>query len=310
MTRVIFMGTPNFSVPILEMLIENYNVVGVVTQPDKEVGRKRVLTPSPIKQVALKNNIPVLTPRKVRVEYQEILNLKPDIIITCAYGQIIPKEILNFPKHGCINVHASLLPEYRGGAPIQRCIMNGEVKTGITIMYMNEGMDTGDIIDKSELIIENNDNYKSLSEKLSSLGTNLLKKVLPNILSNNITRIKQNEEEATYAHIIKREDEKLDFNKKSLEIYNHIRGLSDEPGAYAILDGKVVKIYSSRLSDHVHIGSKNGEIVKIYDDGIGISTADTEIVITSIKMEGKTRVSVKDYLNGKDKNKLLGKIFN
>lgn len=310
MTRVIFMGTPNFSVPILEMLIENYNVVGVVTQPDKEVGRKRVLTPSPIKQVALKNNIPVLTPRKVRVEYQEILNLKPDIIITCAYGQIIPKEILNFPKHGCINVHASLLPEYRGGAPIQRCIMNGEVKTGITIMYMNEGMDTGDIIDKSELIIENNDNYKSLSEKLSSLGTDLLKKVLPNILSNNITRIKQNEEEATYAHIIKREDEKLDFNKKSLEIYNHIRGLSDEPGAYAILDGKVVKIYSSRLSDHVHIGSKNGEIVKIYDDGIGISTADTEIVITSIKMEGKTRVSVKDYLNGKDKNRLLGKIFN
>ena len=310
MTRVIFMGTPNFSVPILEMLIENYNVVGVVTQPDKEVGRKRVLTPSPIKQVALKNNIPVLTPRKVRVEYQEILNLKPDIIITCAYGQIIPKEILNFPKHGCINVHASLLPEYRGGAPIQRCIMNGEVKTGITIMYMNEGMDTGDIIDKSELIIENNDNYKSLSEKLSSLGTDLLKKVLPNILSNNITRIKQNEEEATYAHIIKREDEKLDFNKKSLEIYNHIRGLSDEPGAYAILDGKVVKIYSSRLSDHVHIGSKNGEIVKIYDDGIGISTADTEIVITSIKMEGKTRVSVKDYLNGKDRNRLLGKIFN
>lgn len=310
MTRVIFMGTPNFSVPILEMLIENYNVVGVVTQPDKEVGRKRVLTPSPIKQVALKNNIPVLTPRKVRVEYQEILNLKPDIIITCAYGQIIPKEILNFPKHGCINVHASLLPEYRGGAPIQRCIMNGEVKTGITIMYMNEGMDTGDIIDKSELIIENNDNYKSLSEKLSYLGTDLLKKVLPNILSNNITRIKQNEEEATYAHIIKREDEKLDFNKKSLEIYNHIRGLSDEPGAYAILDGKVVKIYSSRLSDHVHIGSKNGEIVKIYDDGIGISTADTEIVITSIKMEGKTRVSVKDYLNGKDKNSLVGKIFN
>ena len=310
MTRVIFMGTPEFSVPILEMLINNYDVVAVVTQPDKEVGRKRILTPSPIKEVALKNGIPVLTPRRIREEFEDVLNFNPDIVVTCAYGQIVPSAILNYPKFGCINVHASLLPKYRGGAPIQRCIMNGEEKTGITIMYMNEGLDTGDMIEKEELLIKKEDNYTTLNDKLSNLGTSLLKKVLPKILDNKIERTKQDDSDASYAPIIKREDEKIDFNKKSFEIHNHIRGLSDVPGAYALLDGKVVKIYSSRISDHVHADSKNGEIVKVYDDGIGISTADTEIVITSIKMEGKNRVSVREYLNGKDKNSLLGKVFN
>lgn len=163
------MGTPEFSVPVLEMLINNYNVVGVVTQPDRLVGRKRILTPSPIKQLALQHDIPVATLEKVRLQYQEVLDFNPDIIVTCAYGQIIPNEILNYPKFGCINVHASLLPEYRGGAPIQRAIMNGEIKTGITIMYMNEGMDTGDIIDKEELIIGNDDNFDKVSENLSNI---------------------------------------------------------------------------------------------------------------------------------------------
>ncbi len=303
------MGTPEFSVPILKMLIKNYNVVGVVTQPDREVGRKKVLTPSPIKQTAMEFNIPVITPEKLRIEYEKVLAFKPDIIVTCAYGQILPNEILNYPKYGCINVHASLLPKYRGGAPIQRAIMNGEVKTGITIMYMNEGMDTGDMIEKKELIIENHDNYDEVSKKLSVIGTDLLEDVLPKVIKGKIKRTIQDNEDATYAPIIKREDEKLDFNKTTFEIYNHIRALSTTPGAYAILDNKVVKIYSSRMSDHIHPNKKNGEIVKIYDDGIGISTSDSEIVITDIKIEGKNKMSVKQYLNGKNADELLGKIF-
>ena len=307
--KIVFMGTPEFSVPILKMLIKNYNVVGVVTQPDREVGRKKVLTPSPIKQTAMEFNIPVITPEKLRIEYEKVLAFKPDIIVTCAYGQILPNEILNYPKYGCINVHASLLPKYRGGAPIQRAIMNGEVKTGITIMYMNEGMDTGDMIEKKELIIENHDNYDEVSKKLSVIGTDLLEDVLPKVIKGKIKRTIQDNEEATYAPIIKREDEKLDFNKTTFEIYNHIRALSTTPGAYAILDKKVVKIYSSRMSDHIHPNKKNGEIVKIYDDGIGISTSDSEIVITDIKIEGKNKMSVKQYLNGKNADELLGKIF-
>lgn len=303
------MGTPEFSVPILDMLIKNYNVVGVVTQPDKEIGRKRILTPSPIKVLALENNIEVVTPRRLKDEIDSVLAFQPDIIITCAYGQIVPVDILNYPKYGCINVHASLLPKYRGGAPIQRAIMNGEVKTGVTIMYMNAGLDTGDMIAKKELIIGNNDNYDVVSDNLRIVGRDLLEEVLPDILKGNIKREVQSNDEATYASIITRDDEKIDFNKTTFEIYNHIRGLSTTPSAYAMLDGKVVKIYSSRMSDHIHLNKRCGEIVKIYKDGIGISTKDSEIVITDIKMEGKKRVSVKEFLNGKKEEDLLGKVF-
>lgn len=308
--KVVFMGTPEFSVPILKMLIDNYNVVGVVTQPDKEVGRKRILTPSPIKSIAVENDILVLTPSKLKLEYEKVLELKPDLIVTCAFGQLVPVEILNYPKYGCINVHASLLPKYRGGAPIQRSIMNGEEKTGITIMYMNEGLDTGDMIEKREVIIEYDDNYESLSNKLMKVGEELLKETLPKIISGKINREIQDSSKAINAPIITRGDEKLDFNKTSFELRNHIRALSPMPGAYATLDGKNIKIYNSRISDHVYIEKKNGEIVKVYNDGIGISTSDSELIITDIKIEGKNRMSVKQFLNGKNKDDLLGKIFN
>lgn len=158
--KVVFMGTPEFAVPILKSLIDVYDVIGVVTQPDKEVGRNKVLTPSPIKKEALNNGIKVFQPRRIRKEYEDIINLKPDIIITCAYGQIIPSIILNLPRLGCINVHASLLPELRGGAPLQRAIMNGYKETGITIMYMDEKMDTGDIISQEKIAITNEDSGK------------------------------------------------------------------------------------------------------------------------------------------------------
>ena len=304
------MGTPEFSLPVLTGLIENYDVIGVVTQPDKEVGRNHEVRFSPIKELALKHNIKVIQPIKIRNEYEEIVNLKPDMIVTCAYGQIIPKVLLDLPKYGCINVHASLLPKYRGGAPLHRAVINGESKTGITIMHMDEGMDTGDIISAREIIIENSDTVGTVHDKLSVLGKELLLDTIPSIVDGTSQRIKQNNDEATFAPVIKREDELLDFNKTSREIYNKIRGLNPFPVSYAILDGKVMKIYSSRIKENVYTTKRNGEIVRIYDDGIGVSTGDSEIILTEIKPEGKRKMSVKDYLNGIDRDSLVGKVFN
>lgn len=300
--RVIFMGTPIFSVPILEGLIENYNVIAVVTQPDKPVGRGGKISISPIKELALKNNIKVLQPIKIREDYQNIIDLKPDIIITAAYGQIIPKILLDYPKYGCINVHASLLPKLRGGAPIHHAIIDGYDKTGITIMYMNEGMDTGDIISTKEVSISNTDTMSILHDKLSIIGKNLLLDTLPNIISGNITRIKQNDSIATYAYNIKKEEEKIDFNNTKLNIYNQIRGLNSYPGAYALLDNKRIKIYNGYLTDNKY-DLDNGCITNIYKGGIGIKVSDGEIVITDIQLEGKKRMLVSSI----DKNSFKGK---
>ena len=308
--KVVFMGTPEFSVPVLEGLIDNYNVIGVVTQPDKEVGRKKEIKFSPIKEVALKNNIKVLQPEKIRKEYEDILALKPDVIITCAYGQIIPKEILDYPKYGCINVHASLLPKLRGGAPIHHAIIDGYSKTGITIMYMDVNMDTGDIISQDEIEIDEDMNVGVLHDKLSIMGKDLLLKTLPDIIKGNIKPIKQNNDDATYAYNIKREEELLDFNKTAKEVYNQIRGLNPFPGAYAVLDGKIIKIYNARITDRMFTQKENGEITNVYKDGFGISVKDYEVIITELKIEGKKRMFTKDYFNGIDQTKLIGKVFN
>ena len=227
--KVIFMGTPDFAVPVLQKLIENTQVVLVVTQPDKLVGRKQILTPTPIKKVALEYNIPVFQPQKIRSDYDTIVNSNADIVITCAYGQIIPKAILDYPRLGCINVHASLLPKYRGGAPIHWCLINGEEKTGITIMYMAEKMDNGDIISQEEYTISATDNVGTLHEKLSKIGANLLISTLPSIIEGTNKRIKQVESEVTFAYNIKREEEKLDFKKTGKELVNQIRGLNPWP---------------------------------------------------------------------------------
>ena len=307
--KVIFMGTPIFSVPILEGLIDNYNVIAVVTQPDKPVGRGGKISISPIKNLALKNNIKVLQPIKIREDYQNIIALNPDIIITAAYGQIIPKILLDYPKYGCINVHASLLPKLRGGAPIHHAIIDGYDKTGITIMYMNEGMDTGDIISTKEIEIKDTDTMSILHDKLSIIGKDLLLNTLPNIIIGNIKRIKQNNNEATYAYNIKKEEEKIDFNKSKKEIYNQIRGLNSYPGAYAIMNDKRIKIWNSYTTDNNYKDLSNGQISNIYKDGIGIKVSDGEIVITEIQLEGKNKMQAKDYLNGIDKNSLKGIIL-
>lgn len=304
------MGTPEFSVPVLEALIENYQVVGVVTQPDKEVGRHHEIKPTPVKEVALKNNILVLQPQRIKKEYQEILDLKADLIVTCAYGQMIPKEILDAPKYGCINVHASLLPKLRGGAPIHRAIINNETRTGITIMYMVEKMDAGDILAQEETPILKEDNVGILHDRLSKMGAKLLIETIPDLINGKIKPIPQKEEEVTYAWNIKREEEKIDFNQRTIDIYNQIRGLNPWPGGYALLEGKVVKIYEARISDSFFTTKKNGEIGKIYEDGIGVSTKDGEIIITKLQPSGKRKMLAKEYLNGVHEEDLLGKVFN
>ena len=307
--RIVFMGTPDFSVPVLEGLIENYNVVGVVSQPDKEVGRKRVLTPTPTKEVAIKNNIPVIQPIKIRKEYQEVLDLKPDLIVTCAYGQIIPKEILDCPKLGCINVHGSLLPKLRGGAPIHHAIIDGYDETGITIMYMDEAMDSGDIISQRSIKIEESDNVGILWDKMSLLGRDLLMEVLPSIINGTNDRIKQDESLVTFGMNIKREEEHIDFNKTSREIFNQIRGLNPWPSANAILDGNEMKIYSSIIGDRTFSNKSNGEICDITKKGISVKTGDGEIILTDIKPFGKKRMDAYSYVNGVGKDNLIGKVF-
>lgn len=240
--RIVFMGTPEFAVPVLRGLIDHYEVVGVVSQPDKEVGRHKVLTETPIKKVALENHIPVFQPIKIREEYEDILALKPDMIVTCAYGQIIPKVILDCPKLGCINVHASLLPKLRGGAPIHKALIDGYDKTGITIMYMDVKMDNGDIISQKELKILDSDNLESLHDKLSVMGRDLLLETLPSIIEGTNQRIVQNEDEVTFAYNIKREEEQIDFSKTSREVFNLIRGLSPVPSAFTSLFDLEMKV--------------------------------------------------------------------
>ncbi len=307
--NIIYMGTPDFSVGPLKELVKNYNVIAVVTQPDKEVGRRKEIKYSPVKEFAIENNINVIQPIKIKDEYKKIIDLNPDIIITCAYGQIIPKELLDYPKYGCINIHASLLPKYRGGAPIHKAIINGESKTGVTIMYMDEKMDSGDIIYQEEIKIEESDNVGTLFNKLSSLGTSMIIKILPKIITGENNRIKQNEEDVTYAYNITREEERIDFNKTTNEVYNKIRGLNPFPVGYAVLDNKKIKIYESRKGNSQK-DANIGEIINIYNDGIGVKTIDGEIILTVIQLEGKKKTSVKDYLNGiHDKNNLIGKKF-
>jgi methionyl-tRNA formyltransferase len=304
-TKVIFMGTPDFAVPVLQKLIENTNVLLVVTQPDKLVGRKQILTKSPIKIEAEKYNIPVFQPSKIKEDYKTILDVDADIIITCAYGQIIPEVILNYPKYGCINVHASLLPKYRGGAPIHWALINGEEKTGVTIMYMDKLMDNGDIISSAEYQIDANDNVSTLHDKLSILGANILIDTLPSILSGTNKRIKQNEKEVTFAYNIKRSDEELDFNNNGKDILNKIRGLNPWPLANIKINGIEMKVISSSFIKKDNI-KEVGIILEIDKDKLGISCKDGIIYLDIVKPFGKKEMKIKDYLNGIKKEDLLG----
>ena len=308
--KIVFMGTPDFAVNLLQGLIDNnYDVVGVVSQPDKEVGRKRILTPTPVKEVALKYNIPVFQPIKIRNEYDDILALEPDLIVTCAYGQIIPKEIFDYPRLGCINVHRSLLPKLRGCAPIHHAIMDGLEETGITIMYMDVSMDSGDIISQRSIPITESDNVGILWYKLSLLGRDLLIDTLPSIIDGTNERIKQDESLVTFGFNVKREEEHIDFNKTSREVFNHVRGLNPWPSAYAILDENEMKIYECDILDKQFSTKTCGEIVEVTKDGIVVKTSDKSVVLKMIKPFGKKMMNARDYVNGVGKDNLIGKVL-
>lgn len=295
--RIIFMGTPNFSKKVLSALIEHgYNVVLVVTQPDKLFGRKRILTPSPVKELAISHNIEVFQPLKIRNDYQRVIELKPDIIITAAYGQIIPKAILDTPIYHCVNLHASLLPKYRGGAPIQRCIINGEDKTGVSLMYMNEKMDEGNILAMEEITIDERDTSSILFDKLADLASAMIVKYLPAIFSNNLSAVRQEHEKATYAYNLKKEDEHINFNEEVKKVYNHIRGLLDNPGAYGVIEGKKYKFYDVAYTDEIY--TKPGIFYGLVGDKLIIGAINGSIIVHKIQPEGKAIMEAKAFYNG------------
>ncbi|MEK4485128.1 methionyl-tRNA formyltransferase [Psychrobacillus sp. FSL H8-0484] len=312
MTSIVFMGTPAFSAPILRMLVEEgYQVLAVVTQPDRPVGRKKVLTPPPVKEEALKLGLPVIQPTKLKgsEELQQIIALNADLIVTAAFGQLLPKELLDAPTLGCINVHASLLPAYRGGAPIHQAIIDGQDKTGVTIMYMEEKLDAGDIIAQSEIGIEHADDTGLLFDRLSKVGSDLLKETLPAIIAKTNDRVKQDESLVTFARNISREQERLDWNKSALQLHNQIRGLHPWPVAYTTLEDQTVKIWKA---DTIQVNTKEqpGTVVKIESDYFVIQTGFEEAIrINELQPSGKKKMSAEDYLRGVGSKLRIGDNF-
>ncbi|MFD1885257.1 methionyl-tRNA formyltransferase [Paenibacillus wenxiniae] len=301
------MGTPDFAVASLKLLLEQgMNIVCVVTQPDKPQGRKKVLTPSPVKTAALEHNLPVLQPVRMRnpEAVAELAAYEPDLIVTAAYGQILPKAVLDLPRLGCVNIHGSLLPQYRGGAPIQRCIINGETVTGITLMYMAEGLDTGDMIARLEVPITDEDTSGTLFEKMSVAGAELLKQELPRLLTGKVDAEPQNDEEATYAPNLTREDEKIDWSKDSRSIYNQIRGLVPFAGGFTLWNGDVFKVWKTlkpQQNDTLPAGAADaapGTVLEFNKNGIVVRTGDGVLTLTEVQPAGKKALRAADFARG------------
>ncbi len=300
MTKIVFMGTPAFSAPILRMLVEEgYDVISVVTQPDRPVGRKKVLTPTPVKEEALRLGLPIYQPEKLKnpEELQYVLDLEPDLIITAAFGQILPSAVLEAPKLGAINVHASLLPAYRGGAPIHQAIIDGQSETGVTIMYMVDRLDAGDIISQTVVPIESTDDTGTMFDKLSMAGMELLKETLPSIIDGTNSREQQDEEKVTYARNISREQERIDWSKSADSISNQVRGLHPWPVAFTTYNEQNMKIWKAAATVSTKSG-KPGEVLELGDDALIVQTGEGVLAITELQPAGKKRMSAADYLKG------------
>lgn len=306
--KTIFMGTPSFAIPILKSLHEYTDVVLVVSQPDRVKDRKGNILDTPIKEVAKELKIDIFQPEDIKKEVDYIKSFNPDMIVTCAYGQIISKEILSIPRLGCINVHGSLLPKLRGGAPIHHAIINGDKEIGITIMYMDETMDSGDIISQEKMLVGEDDTLDLVYEKMSLLGAKLLIETLPSIINQTNKRIKQDNNLVTYGYNITKEEEKIDFNKNIDEIHNRIRGLSSIPGAYCYLDNKRLKVYRSKKTN-LKSQKAPGTITQIDKTGIYITTKNYIIKLTDIKLEGKKRCLVSEFINGINIDDYIGKVL-
>ena len=305
--RIIFMGTPEISAKVLEGIIsDGFNVVALIAQPDRPVGRKQILEPVPTKVVAEKYNIPVYQPLKIRKEYDFIKDLKPDVIVTLAYGQIVPQGLLDIPTYGAINLHGSLLPKYRGAAPIQYALINGDKVTGMTLMKMVKEMDAGEMYDKEEIAIEESDNMTSLFDKMGDAALRLILRALPKYLNHEYVGIPQDENHVSYCPTIKPEEEKLDLSQNKEKIIGYIRALSEVPGAYLYLDQQKVKIYKAQIvSDEV--SGTIGEIIKADKNGFHLQLSNGVISLLEVQKEGKKKMDYKSFINGNQN--LLGKIF-
>ena len=301
--RVLFMGTPDFAVPSLRVLLEEkeqVEVIGVVTQPDRPKGRKKVLTPPPVKVEALNHDLPVFQPQKLRSGegIRQVLELQPDLIVTAAYGQILPEPVLEAPKYGCINVHASLLPKYRGGAPIHHAIINGEKETGVTIMYMVKALDAGDMLLQRAIPITSEDNVGTMHDKLANLGAELLKEVLPSILDGTVQAVPQDDEQATFAPNITREDEKIDWKRSARELDCQIRGLCPWPVAYTLWKGKPFKIWKASVVKEETQGEP-GTVIRLDANGIVVATGKGLLRLTEVQPSGKKPMPARQFINGR-----------
>jgi methionyl-tRNA formyltransferase len=298
--RIVFFGTPSFALPTLRGLLEGPDqVVAVVTQPDREKGRGRKVVISPVKELALPHGLPLLQPEKVREEmfHEALKGLQPDIIVVVAYGQILPKSILNIPTHGAVNVHASLLPKYRGAAPIAWAILNGEKVTGVTTMVMDEGMDTGDILLQREVLIGGEESCETLYDRLASVGAQLLLETLAKMKEKNIQPISQDHPKATYAPPLKKEDGHIDWKKEAKEIDRQIRAFNPWPGAFTKLDHQLLKIYKGEIRERPPTG-KAGTVVWVGSDLIEVETGRDSFVIKEIQLEGRRRMTIREFLCG------------
>lgn len=303
--NIIFMGTPDFAVPCLNALIDSgENVTAVFTQPDKPKGRGYKLTPPPVKEVALTHHIPVYQPLSLKkgedaeAALKVITELSPDLIVVVAYGKILPKAILDAPKYYCINVHASLLPKYRGAGPIQWSVLNGEKVTGVTTMLMADGIDTGDMLLSRSMEIGENETASELHDRLSVLGAELLLETLTSVKSDNLTPIPQDDSQSTHAPMLTKDMCPIDFSRSAQEIHNHIRGLSAFPCATAVLDGKRIKIYKSELAKGLTSNHAPGTVVQPKDFTVVCGDGNC-IRFTEIQAEGGKRMLTADYLRGK-----------
>ncbi len=306
--RILFMGTPDFAVAILEKLIElECNVIGVVTQPDKPVGRNQLVAPTPVKKIALNHGIPVLQPIKIGAAKDDIIALNPDCIITCAYGQFIPESILNTPRLGAYNVHASLLPKYRGGAPIHQSIIDGNNVTGISIMRMVKKMDAGDVLSVVQVDIDDTDTLGSLHDKLKIAGAELLAQTLPLILAQTVTLTPQNEHEVSFAYNITKEQEFVNFNRDVKVVYDHIRGLTPWPVAYGRIEGKKVKFWQVHMQKDQQLAQPS-EVIGMIDHSLAIQAIGGIILCDVLQLEGKGKVKASDFYNGLGKS-WVGKLF-
>lgn len=305
--KVIFMGTPDLAASVFEKLLDSkYNIIAAVTQPDRPKGRGKKLVYSPVKELALSYNIPILQPKRAKDEefIEAIKEYKPDIIVVAAFGQILPKEILDLPQYGCINVHTSLLPKYRGASPIQWAIMNGDEVTGVTIMHMDVGLDTGDIIIQKEVIIDKKETAQTLHDKLAVCGGELVLEAIDLLESGKAPRIKQDNTKATHVQRLDKTIGEVDFSMPAVEIERRIRGLNPWPSAYTFLKGQRLKIWEADVieelqDDHTRLNNgKLGEVVKILSDGIIVKTGQGYLKILEIQLSGKKRMEVSQFLKG------------